>query len=329
MKDKITWIVIGQIVGCFLVVAGHSFPFGIDIPVALEMNKTFLYLFHMSFFVFISGFLFGYSGGYEKYGTTQYIKKRAIRLLIPYFIISFIGLIPKFLVAPYINDATPDGFSWKYLMECLFVPRDGVWGHFWFLPMLFLVQLIGFLGAYVYKKSVKLYCLLLLFTFLLTYIYPYTTKWFSISDVCIYLFWYLLGFALVKSKLYEIRVSLYWSLIFLIIAIVSFFIIGGIAQPLIAILMILAIVGVCQNIRMEKWWIFKKMKGNSFAVFILSWPVQCIIEIVTNKLLHWNVYICMLSMFLAGIIVPLLIIYIVKLIERPLKTNKLSLIIGA
>lgn len=69
--------------------------------------------------------------------------------------------------------------------------------------------------------------------------------------------------------------------------------------------------------------------GHSFSVFILSWPVQASIEVLSNKILHLNACICMFLMFSFGIIVPLTIIYYVRLIDKKLNTNKLSLIIGA
>lgn len=329
-RKQIGWITNAQILGCILVVAGHSFPFGVEIPNIMLIGRSFLYSFHMAFFVFISGFLFGYSRGDEKYGTILYIKKRFIRLMVPYFVISLVGLIPKLLAASYINDAVPNNINCEYLITSLFVPRDGVWGHFWFLPMLFLVQLIGLLGAYLYNRSIKSFYLVLILSFLIIYIpSSYVTKWFSISDICIYLFWYLLGFQLAKMRIEKYKISVYWTLAFVVVSIIIFKIWGYMLQPLVAALMILFMIGCCQNIAMEKWMLFKKMVGNSFSVFILSWPVQASIEVLSNKILHLNAFICMFLMFSFGIIVPLIIIYYVRLIDKKLNTNKLSLIIGA
>lgn len=253
-----------------------------------------------------------------------------MKLLVPYFVISLFGFIPKLLAASYINDAIPNNMGWEHLIECLFVPREGVWGHFWFLPMLFMVQLIGLLGAYLYERSTKSFYLLFVLSFLIIYVpSSYITKWFSVNDICLYLFWYLLGFLVVKLKIEKNKISVCWTLAFLATCIALFFILGYMVQPLIAILMILSILGCCQNIRIENWIIFKKMFGNSFSVFILSWPTQAVVEILSNKILHWNVYACMLLMFSLGIFIPLIIIRFIRLVEKKLNTNKLSLIIGA
>ena len=123
--------------------AGHSFPFGVEIPNIMLVGRSFLYSFHMAFFVFISVFLFGYSGGSEKQGTILYIKKRFTRLMVPYFVISLAGLIPELLAASYINDAVPNNITCECLISSLFVSRDGVWGHFWFLPSMFLMFSFG------------------------------------------------------------------------------------------------------------------------------------------------------------------------------------------
>lgn len=328
--NKLIWITTAQVIGCLLVIWGHSYPFKIYIPEGLSFLKAFLYSFHMAFFVLISGFLCGYSKGYNKYGTGIYIKNRAVKLLVPYFALSLIALLPKIMVASYINDAMPEEVSAWFFIRTLFIPREGVWGHFWFLPMLFFVQIIALFFIKLYDWNKKGYFVLLAFMLGLTYISPYVTGWFSLSDICNFLFWYMIGFTASQINLEKAKLPLVYCIWGLALALILYvYKMGGIEKPLIVICMAVFIISCSLNLHFEKKQLFKSLTGKTYAVYILSWPVQTVVEIVTNKLLHWNVYVCMLSMFLLGIIVPLLIIRLVKLVEKFLNTNKLSLIIGA
>lgn len=158
--NKLLWLTTSQTIGCILVIWGHSYPFGVEFPDSLLWGKQFLYSFHMAFFVIISGFLCGYSKGYNKYGVNIYLKNRALKLLVPYFVISLIGLFPKIVAASYINDAMPEqGNICVFFIRTLLVPRDGIWGHFWFLPMLFGIQIIALFFIRLYDRNKIVYSL--------------------------------------------------------------------------------------------------------------------------------------------------------------------------
>lgn len=328
--NKLLWVTASQAIGCILVIGGHSYPFGVELPDSLLWGKQFLYSFHMAFFVIISGFLCGYSKGYNKYGVNAYLKNRAAKLLVPYFVISLIGLFPKIVAASYINDAMPEQISIYFFIRTLLVPRDGIWGHFWFLPMLFFIQIIALSFIRLYDKNKIAYSLSLGILLGLTYLSSYMTGWFSVSDICAFLFWYMFGFTISQMNFKQWKFSMFYSFLGLLFAIVLFnYKLGGIEKPLIVIGMTVFLIGCCKKNPLENTRLFKSMVGKTYAIYILSWPAQAVVEIITNKFLHWNVLVCMFSMFIAGIVIPLLIIQIVKFIEKYLKTNKLSLIIGA
>lgn len=328
--NKLEWITTSQTIGCILVIMGHSYPFGVDIPDSLLWGRQFLYSFHMAFFIIISGFLCGYSKGYNKYGINTYFKNRAVKLLIPYFVITLIGLLPKIVAAPYINDAMPEQVSISFIIHTLLVPRDSVWGHFWFLPMLFFIQIIALPFIRLYDRNKIVYILSLVILLGLTYLSPFMTDWFSVSDICAFLFWYMFGFTISKVNFEQWKFPIFYSVLGLLLAVVLCnYKLGGIEKPFIVIGMTIFIVGCCRNFPLENTCLFKSMFGKTYAIYILSWPAQAVVEIVTNKLLHWNALVCMFCMLIGGIIIPLLIVQIVKFVDKYLKTNKLSLIIGA
>jgi fucose 4-O-acetylase-like acetyltransferase len=86
--------------GIFLVVLGHIVardnPLGVSWYAAL---KTQIYLFHMPFFMFVSGAIAGYAWkpltSWKEYGT--FVKKRAERLLPAYFLFALIVFVGKVL----------------------------------------------------------------------------------------------------------------------------------------------------------------------------------------------------------------------------------------
>ncbi len=143
-------ITIMQIVSCVLVIFGHSYPFVTEIPEWVIDIRTFIYDFHMPVFVWCSGYLFVATMQAEKYSFVEYVKRRAARILLPYFVISIAGIFPKAVLTSLINDKL--NFDFISILSSLFIPREGVWGHFWFLPMIFFLGLLACLVHYVSTK---------------------------------------------------------------------------------------------------------------------------------------------------------------------------------
>jgi fucose 4-O-acetylase-like acetyltransferase len=295
---KINWIITAQIIGCILVVYGHSYhvPPELEIPLFWRRIHQFVYSFHMPLFVFVSGYLFGFQTNIKDYNSKMYIKKRAVKLLIPYFVLSLFAFLPKIITSYHftIHDEVPNSIDLVYILQSFFSPRDSVWGHFWFLPLLFFLQIIG-LVLYKLTKNLRIYFLSLLFTFPLLYI-DNITSWFSVNDICRFLFWYLLGFTSAKiqfpnATLFNIKnlsLRFYWIFIF---SAITIFVISGMQQrtpltPLVAILMILFCICLCKNKHLENLQPFRALNGLTYSVFILSWPVQAVVDIVFNQIIY-------------------------------------------
>lgn len=134
----VTWM---QMIGCVLVILGHSYTFVSEIPSAALSIRTFIYYFHMPLFVWCSGYLLVKTKQCDKYSFSEYTKRRFLRIMVPYFLFSLIGIIPKIALSSVLNDSLEiDG-----LIRAFLVPRESIWGHFWFLPMIFFLGLIGYL----------------------------------------------------------------------------------------------------------------------------------------------------------------------------------------
>ena len=68
--------------------------------------------------------------------------------------------------------------------------------------------------------------------------------------------------------------------------------------------------------------------AQTYQIFILSWPCQLVVEIVTERLLHLPWWILMPSVFAVGICGPLLLIKLIDLWEGKHKSRVFSIILG-
>jgi peptidoglycan/LPS O-acetylase OafA/YrhL len=90
----------------------------------------------MPLFFSLSGYLFFYE--INKYSVIEIIKKKAIRLLVPYFTIALLWMIPIKLIAKY--PAYNNRNYFEIFVYDILLANDN--GHLWFLPCLFLCFVI-------------------------------------------------------------------------------------------------------------------------------------------------------------------------------------------
>ena len=318
MKTQISYLSTARVLGILLVVLGHSYPFNVYIPKSLEFLRVFIYSFHMPLFVFISGFLAAKSNRTPK----DYILGRAKKLLTPYFVLSLAAFLPKLLVQAYLNDTV--SLSFAYLIRSALVPRENVWGHFWFLPVIFFLGVFSALMRTPLKKRSVQFPLLVCSYFLLWF--PKTTDWFGLEDLRLNLFWFLLGYVLsgwngfehiIRKKVWLLGLPTALSLLWFNISVTA----------LIPLLMIGAILCLGTIVTLESKGL-KTIEHYSFTIFLLSWPVQAVTEIILNKILHLPVWLCMIGMLTAGIAGPMLCVLLIRWIEKKIPVRWLKPVLG-
>lgn len=335
---KISYIAQAQLIGCLLVILGHSIPLNWDIPHFMYRMDVFLYTFHMPLFFFISGYLFEKTGSSRKYSFCSYLRKRTKRLMLPYVVLTVIGLVVNYLMDSFTGNL--DAYSLSYVIESFLVPRQNVWGHFWFLPTLLLISMFAF--PFSRLKSIVKGKVLVMFTvmlFVMTIIPKLTdlTGWFAINDVIKFTCYYALGVAHANSKIEEVCVNKKINKLLLLLMPVSVGlflikiendIIRNMVREIIGILMIYFILVLAQLFDITNTKFGNFLTKKTYSIFILSWPFQSIVSLVFEKKLGLEYYITMPIAFVVGVIGPIIVIIAVDLIEKKIGKKIISPIIG-
>lgn len=327
---ELRYITIAQIIGCSLVILGHSIPFVTTYPYCIVRCINFLYTFHMPLFVWCSGFLFCYTKQSDKKTFSQYFRQRSVKLLVPYFAISMIGLIPKILTPQLLNDTL--NWDWMSIVRAFIVPREGIWGHFWFLPMIYLIGLLGFfIDTRTYKNTAWLFSIFA--GFICTFLTFPELNWFAINDIMHFFVYYALGVIFCK---YNVLEHLSYNLIIygIVISVLAFYFVGG-SQWLItfrnffiAVMMIISIVLFCKkyedSISIDR----KSLIAQTYQIFILSWPCQLVAGIIVERILHlsWTVFIPVV--FITGVAAPLVLLKFIDWFEATTHTRVISFVLG-
>lgn len=321
-----------------LVILGHSIPLSWNVPSIIYNADVFVYTFHMPLFFFVSGYLFEKTNSANRYSFLSYLCKRSKKLMLPYFMLTLIGFIPKILTNNLFADES--NISIKYFIECFLVPRNNVWGHFWFLPTLLIISAFAFLFSKFKNSKAKIgFFILVVFLFLLPTLPKLTdiTDWFAINDVIKFTCYYALGFIFANSSFEETvekRSADKYLLILLPISIGLFFvdfgsvILNNALREIIGILMIIFVLVISRLFDITDSKIGSFLTRKTYSMFILSWPFQSIVSLIFESKLKLAYYITMPVSFLVGIIGPIFVIISVDWFENKIKNKIISSFIG-
>lgn len=318
--ERIRVISTARVIGILLVVLGHSYPFAVQIPNIFEQTRTFIYSFHMPLFVLISGYLAGRS----EQSPGAYIANRAKKLLTPYFVLSIAAFFPKALVQKHLNDSVE--ISWVYFLRSELIPRANVWGHFWYIPVIFFFGVFSALMKTKLREKKRLQILVLMGSYVLLWL-PETTAWFALEDMRLNLFWYVLGILLSETGILESFSENRLLLLGLPVAL-ALFSMNITFKVLNTLLVLMTVFGIGTLWNTEKNLLWAMIDRYSFTIYLLSWPAQAVVEVILNKIVHAPVLVSMAGMFIAGIVVPLLCVEIVNMLEKSRFAGWMKLVLG-
>ena len=312
MTTKINFISTARVIGILLVVFGHSFPFEVYIPWFLWKVQAWIYLYHMPLFIFISGYLLAKT----RRGAGDYIGSRAVKLLVPYLVLSLAAYVPKVMVQSLLNDSAE--LSLNYLLRSELIPRANVWGHFWYIPVVFFLGCIGIVMLKYMRENKAVRFAALAVTFALLFL-PATTNWLGLEDIRKTAFYFILGMVVsMNEKWTDALRSPLWLL-----GLPVSILLGGIPA---ACGMIGCICFIGTRWEVKGW--LKAIEAHSFTIYLLSWPAQAVAEVVLNKVLHLPALFVMICMFASGVIVPMICVKILTAIDRKIPIGWIKTVVG-
>lgn len=299
-------------IGTLLVIFGHSHSsdWSRFDTTPLKHIILFIYTFHMPLFFIIAGFLFSNSNGLEKNGYIKWLADKAIKLLTPYVVVSMLSAVPKY----YFEHHSFNGMALS-MVKGLFAPRLGVWGHFWFLPVLFLVYVIfGACKAIVKEVRIGGVAILVLVSGII-YFLPYGTEWLGIDDLKNSLLFFSIGMFVYELRLNDVKASTTNSIVVIIAGLATSIVLYRfcyeikIVMLLSGLIMLLVCCLVAKLIgenATASW-----LSRNNFTIYIYSWPFQSIAMVICDKLtLPW--FVMMVVMFGVGLFAPIVMITIYR-----------------
>lgn len=323
--SEISWL---YTFGVLLTIFGHSHSN--DWTTFPSRPIDFIYSFHMPLFFCISGYLFAKSHSLEKNGFSKWIGDKSKRLLIPYFVISAISFIPKTLL----EKGSLNGIGFEELLQCFFAPRNNVWGHFWFLPVIFIFYLVFglwksfFYNSVKYKKfaAVGMLAVTLALHFIKTDI-----MWLSFSDLCKFAVYFVIGFSaceVIKVKKLRKAGLIAGTLVLVFVSVILFlnFRHNALVMFIESILMLVACLFLSQLLAEKNLKCVDFLNENVFTFYIWSWPFQAVAEkLLTHFSAEWYVYT--IVMFFIGAIAPCVIIVVYKKLKF-INCNFLNYLLG-
>lgn len=324
-KKRLSFISFIQFVGVLSVIYGHSMN-SIDVPQWLLETKYWVYTYHMPLFFLVSAFLFSFYGGFEhKGGYKKTLCAKFERLIVPYIIWNLLFIAPKYFLADYSVDHIE--FSVGYFVDIFLSPRKNILGHTWFLFALFEMFILAILFEKI-KGNKRLW---IPFTIILTVIYCFGANelLLAIGDLMKNAIYFWIGLLLGSIEVDKLIIlakdkTVVFSLLFIAFAgtiIWAFNHDGMISSMLIntcslgfSVILLLGVLQINFNINNR---FIEFVSVNSFAIYIMHWPILMIIRAVVYHTLHWPPVACMLAMLVGGMAIATGIAYLLRKIDWP------------
>lgn len=303
--------------GTILVIFGHSHSSDWTriSGTPYEVINNFIYTFHMPLFFSISGFLLMNSGRIIRIGYGKWLGEKALKIFVPYCFLTAIFLFPKMRM---------DTGNWidpGYMIKAFLQPRNNVWGHLWFLPVLFFCFLVfGLWQVFVHKRNQLLFSIPIIVLTVALYFLPLNTAWFGFTDFRSFALFFVFGMVAkvlinadkihlsLTSKVLTIISGLALSFLLYVFAYTSIF-----AKLGMAVLMLIVCYNTATLISENSFctWVSK----HNYTIYLYSWPAQAAVMMVCDRF-NTGWLITFLLMFAVGIAFPVVLIMIYEKIPK-------------
>lgn len=327
-----------SILGIILVVLGHSGYTGTNISMDCPYLCSWIYNFHMPLFFFISGYLFSFTNeSFIEMGKKNMLWKKFQRLLVPYISIGIVLWCVKFVFSSFAS--VERHFSMDVFLKMFVAPNTegSTMGYLWYLITLFMVFVVmSVLSVLRVDLKKSRWCIAVVIISWLLLKYTNDVEWFNISQVFWYMPFFITGilykeYAIVIQRMinrggyFNIFLSIVLSILLTFISI-DFFV-YKVVTALIGIWMSLS---VCLFLIRKEWVINKVIPYGryTYSIYLLSWFGQYATKIITVNVLHLNIWICIILLFIMGLLFPIMVDKIIDVLDNGRKYKLLRLIVG-
>ena len=330
MEQKKHWpqVVTLYVLGIALVLIGHSHSSNRSAYEGTLLFYTvfFIYTFHMPLFFFLAGFLFQNSDALQRRGCGPWLGAKALRLLVPYGFWTLLALVPKY----YLEHGGLGGLTPGFVLRTFIMPRSNIWGHFWFIPVLFFAYAIfGAVRTLARRVPDRILLPVLAAASLGAYFLPVRTDLFGLADLKGALVFFAFGMLFrAYFPTERLRAALQggtarWAAVaaVLIGTVLAFLLWRSAGEnPFAALIIALGMILLCWLVGElvppgsgMKW-----LAARNFSIYIFSWFFQAAMMMVCDKL-HFSWIATFFCMFFIGLAGP---VVLVALCERIPLLNK-------
>ena len=304
-------------IGILLVVFAHGHPLSSDWWGTWYSDlNAFIYSFHMPLFFFIGGYLMVFSGSIDKLGFRKWAVGKVVKFGVPYLVLSLVALVPKAMLD---GLADPTEASIGFLLKTLFiVPRQGVWGHFWFITTFLVTELYWGLWRWLAKTHGTATNILFaagMSLYIVMLVRPVFTDYFQINDIRVHAIFYPLGalLAMAKPVLWDKKWKNVLNVILPLIPAWFLYPYGNYRVPIyplakfaLALALLWSVWNIAVLIGQKRNRTVHFVVRDSFPVFLYSWPAQAAAGVLLDAMgVYWVVSIGIL--FVIGIAFPLVL----------------------
>ncbi len=319
-KKRLGFISFIQFVGVLSVIYGHSMN-SIDVPQWILETKYWVYTYHMPLFFLVSAFLFSFYGGFKhKGGYKKTLWAKFERLIVPYIIWNLLFIAPKYFLADYSVDhieLTPG-----YFLHIMLSPRDNILGHTWFLFALFEMFVLAILFEKL--KANKRLWIPVTIIFLVLNCFGVEDRFLAVGDLMKNGIYFWIGLLLGTVNLEKLTEwtkdnNVFFSMCIICIAgtVVWAFNHEGVKSSLLintcflgfSVILLLGMIQIKFDFKNP---FIDFVSVNSFAIYIMHWPILMIIRAIVHHTLHWPPVVCMLIMLIGGLIVATGLAYLIR-----------------
>ena len=284
-----------------MVVAHHCMPRGYSGPGWLADLLECLQYPALACFFLTGGFLaFGHGGE----GWRDYLKRRFVRLMVPFFAVNLLTLIPRYVTARLLGVRPNITLSWLVL-SFLDPHSKGISPHLWFLMAAFLCALLLPLFESVIRRGphARRICILALMGFSALPVRLPTL--FCLDELKLYACWYVLGLAMACAGgegRWPLRRG--WVAAAGLIAFGGCVLLAGrfVSPTLCALSGGAAVLWLCGKLKVPNL-LTERFARQTYVIYLLSMGVQNLMEAIGYSL-GWPWYLMAVAMFTAGLCVP-------------------------